>query len=104
MPEILFMVGNHYFKTCGQLPGGTTDGDDGNYHSYFENEHGEQWLFTYNRREDRVYIQGGDLGWESFGLQHIRFKVLNTEEKLWLDACLRAVGAGRLEDFVGVKQ
>ena len=98
MPEILFMVGNHH---VGQLPDtiGTVEGDDGNYHSYFENQHGEQWVFTYNRKEDRVYIYGGDLDWKPFGLQHIRYKVLNEEERLWLDACLRAVGAGKLEEF-----
>ena len=100
MPKILFMVENHHFESSGQLDT-TLDGDDGNYHSYFVNQHGEQWIFTYNRKEDMVYIQSGDLGWKtSFGLQHLRNHVFNTEEKLWLDACIHAIGVGELKQYI----
>lgn len=100
MPEILFMVGNHHVESCGQLEA-TIEGDDGNYHSYFENQHGEQWVFTYNRKDDMVHIRGGDAGWGNvFGLQHLRACVFNEEEKLWLDACIHAIRAGKLEEYL----
>jgi hypothetical protein len=37
----------------------------GDYVSYFENEHGEQWFFTRQREADHGFAYGGDLGWES---------------------------------------
>ena len=100
MPEILFLVGNHHVADSGQLEE-TLDGNDGNYHSYFENQYGEQWVFTYNRKDDMVYIRGGALGWDSvLGLQHLRAHIFSEEEKLWLNACVHAIKAGDLAEYI----
>ena len=42
----LFSVSNYHSAGCGEPP--TINGDEPGYHSYFENEHGEQSLFIYN--------------------------------------------------------
>jgi hypothetical protein len=34
------------------------------YRSYFENEHGDQWVLLYDNDQDIVYLYGGDCGWE----------------------------------------
>jgi len=96
MPEILFMVGNHHYDACGQLPGGVPvyeEKDDGIYRGYFENEHGEQWIFTYNRKDQQLVIRGGDLCWKPMTYEGITSLLLSEEEELWLKACIRAAGA-----------
>lgn len=36
----------------------------GHYVSYFENEHGEQWVFLRHQDAERATVYGGDNGWE----------------------------------------
>jgi hypothetical protein len=45
MPESLLRIRNHHSPACGVPP--TVNGDDpALYIGYFENPHGEQWVFT----------------------------------------------------------
>src|SRR5262249_11438080 len=37
----------------------------GDYVSYFENEHGEQWVFVRKHGAERGVVYGGDIDWES---------------------------------------
>ena len=62
----------------------------GHYLSYFENEYGEQWLFSHERGTDTFALTGGDVGWES--ISDLSELVLNTPEQSWVVACLWASG------------
>jgi hypothetical protein len=35
------------------------------FQSYFENEHGEQWILVHDAANDRVVVYSGDCGWEN---------------------------------------
>ena len=58
----IFIAYNRHVPSCGQPP--RIDTQDGDYHSYFENEHGEQWLFVYDRKAGTATLRGGDIGWD----------------------------------------
>ena len=52
--ERLYSVSNHHRQDAGHSP--TIDGDaPERYHGYFENRHGEQSLFVYDRNERPVH-------------------------------------------------
>ena len=60
------------------------------YLSYFENEHGEGWVFGLDS-EKRAFITGNDIDWEIIYLParptpHPGI-ILNKSEQLWLAAC-----------------
>lgn len=75
--------------------------------SYFQNEHGEQWVFRYEAG-DAATVWGGDIGWDnpvsvridgsdlshgSSELPHTWLMgewVLNQPEWLWVGACCAA--------------
>ena len=60
---------------------------------YFENPHGEQWIFTMNRQAGKATLQGGDVGWNTqFDVTNgsAADLILGREEQLWLDACWSA--------------
>jgi hypothetical protein len=62
MSEPLLSIRNHHAPACGDPP--IVNSDDPNvYIGYFENEHGEQWIFTCDRTTRRVELRGGDAGW-----------------------------------------
>lgn len=92
MSEPLLRITNHHALTCGDPP--IINSDDPNiYIGYFENTHGEQWIFTYNRKTKKAQLLGGDAGWNTRneitdavapGL------VLSAEEAKWLEACWHA--------------
>ena len=93
----LFSVSNHH-------PGGTNespniDGDNPNaYHSYFENMHGEQSLFVFRRDKKEAVLYCGDAGWQAFPVRDgiAQGLILSPDEETWLLACLKAIGATRL--------
>lgn len=62
--QMLFSVSNHHVADCGIPPGLPEDFDTGPYfRSYFQNKHGEQWLF-WRHLDTGVYgLHGGDCGW-----------------------------------------
>lgn len=97
MSEPLLRIRNHHAASCGDPP--IVDGDDPNlYIGYFENIHGEQWIFTYNRKTGEAERRGGDAGWNTRNKVtggEVPGLVLNDEESKWLAACWQAATAGR---------
>lgn len=97
MSEPLLRIRNHHAAACGDPP--IVSSDDPNlYIGYFENLHGEQWVFTYNRSTKQGELRGGDAGWNTRkevtdGI--VPGLALNAEESLWLEACWQAATAGR---------
>jgi hypothetical protein len=91
MSEPLLSIGNHHAPACGDPP--IVNGRDPSlYVGYFENEYGEQWVFTYHRETKIAELRGGDVGWTKvFEVVDGRAEiVLNAGESAWLQACWRA--------------
>ena len=95
-PLPLFFVTNGHVASSGKAP--KIDGDEaGCFFSYFENHHGEQAVLRWDHDAVGGTLWMGDCGWEepvhvdsTGGMS--RGLVLNAEEKLWLEACMKAVG------------
>jgi hypothetical protein len=95
MSKPFFTMYNRYVESCGVPPAYSNDGS-GKYYSYFENCHGEQWVFTYDPESNTGELRGGDAGWENaYIIQDGQAEalVLNAEEKMWLAACWKAATA-----------
>ncbi|MBI3466450.1 MAG: hypothetical protein HY000_25840 [Planctomycetes bacterium] len=92
----LFAVSNHHALGANQPP--SIDGDEpSTYHSYFENMHGDQSLFVYRRDTGEALVYSGDADWAAYPVVNGRAQglVLSPDEQIWLQACLRAIGAAR---------
>jgi hypothetical protein len=92
----LFVVSNHHSTDAGQAP--AIDGDEhGSYHSYFENRHGEQFVFSYQRDTGEGTLWCGDAGWEPHAVVdgRVELLVLSDEERTWLRVCWEAATFGR---------
>jgi hypothetical protein len=93
MSEALLTIRNHHSPSCGDPPIVNEESRD-TYIGYFENQHGEQWIFTWSRATGEAVLRGGDAGWNK-PWPVIDGKVnglnLNRAEQLWLEACLAAV-------------
>lgn len=92
MPEPLIKIPNHHAASCGAPQ--TVNGDDSHlYIGYFENEHGEQWIFTRDRQTDVATLRGGDIGW-STAIDVTNGPstewALSRSELAWLQTCLAA--------------
>ena len=97
--DVFLTVKNVHSENCGQPP--TFESGQG-YLSYFENEHGEQWVFALDRESGVFFLCGGDLGWESrqIGEDGLRNLVLNLPERLWVLACLQACRLSEVAETV----
>ncbi len=89
----LFAVSNHHAPHCGTPPAVTGD-EPGVYHGYFENSHGEQFVFLYRQDTGEAVVRCGDAGWEepypvTDGI--VQSLILSEEESMWLRACWKAV-------------
>ena len=97
MSEPLLQIPNKHSPSCGDPP--ILAGDDPDlYIGYFQNEFGEQWLFTFHRPSRTAELRGGDLGWaEPIPVQDgmPQDVILNGAEQAWLDACWQAAVDGR---------
>jgi hypothetical protein len=95
----LFQVLNHHSATSGRPPH-IVDLRPNQYLGYFENEHGEQAVFVYDRDSNQAVLYLGDAGWEKphavvdGGVPDL---VLSETERLWVRACWRAATANRQE-------
>lgn len=59
MSDPLLKIANHHAPSCGDPP--IVEGITGNcYIGYFENSHGEQWIFTLDRATGKATLRGGD--------------------------------------------
>jgi hypothetical protein len=92
MSEPILRIRNHHSAVCGDPP--IVNGDDpALYIGYFENPHGEQWIFTYHRKTGSAELRGGDTGWNTVHEVEdgsVRGLTLGREESAWLQACWRA--------------
>jgi hypothetical protein len=88
----IFRVTNHHTDACGAPPA-IDDSEPSRYLGYFENEHGEQAIFVYDRTRRTGTLSLGDTGWEhphavvdgvAAGV------VLGATEQAWLAACWKA--------------
>jgi hypothetical protein len=88
----IFRVTNHHTDACGAPPA-VDDSEPNRYLGYFENEHGEQTIFVYDRTRRAGMLSLGDAGWES---SHAVVEgavpgvVLGATERAWLAACWKA--------------
>lgn len=89
MSEPLLKIANHHAASCGDPP--MINGSAENcYVGYFENPHGEQWIFKLDRKTGKATLQGGDFGWNTeFDVIDgtAADLILGIEEQLWLHAC-----------------
>jgi hypothetical protein len=92
----LFSVHNHHSADCGTPP----RIDDSRYLGYFENQHGEQAVFVYDRDSSQAIVYIGDAGWDA---PHavvdgaVPDLVLSETERLWVRACWQAATANAKE-------
>ncbi len=95
----LFCVRNHHSADCG-VPPCIADLSPSQYLGYFENQHGEQVVFVYDRDSSRAMVYVGDAGWDA---PHavvdgaVPDLVLSETERLWVHACWQAATANRNE-------
>ena len=97
MSEPLLTLRNHHSLECGDPP--IVDGESGNnYIGYFENPHGEQWIYIFDREREVATLRGGDIGWNEaleVTADGAADLTLGREEELWLNACIEASGLTR---------
>jgi hypothetical protein len=95
----LFSVRNHHVAECGTPPR-IDDLRPGQYLGYFENQHGEQAVFVYDRDARQAMLYLGDTGWEK---PHkvvegaVPDLIVSETERLWVRACWQAATANRKE-------
>lgn len=95
----LFQIRNHHSADCGTPPH-IDDRSPSQYLGYFENEHGEQAVFVYDRDSRQAVLYLGDAGWET---PHVVVDgavpdlVLSETEQLWVRACWQAATTNRKE-------
>ncbi len=80
-------IPNHHSDACGVPPAITPEKQQ--YTGYFENEHGEQWVFTYDRQTRKGVLRGGDVEWQKIyevtdGTVQL---VMAENERIWLALC-----------------
>ena len=90
----LFTVSNHHVPHSGAPP--AVNGDEpGVCHGYFENSHGEQFVFLYRWDTGEAVVRCGDAGWKEVypvtdGIAE-SLTLSEEEEIAWLRACWKAV-------------
>ena len=86
-----FAVTNHHTPSSGRPPSVSAD-EPGAYHGYFENRHGEQFVFVYRHETREAVLWCGDAGWGSYAVVDGRVEslILSSEESTWLRACWEA--------------
>ena len=95
----LFAVRNHHSAECGRPPH-IDDRSPSHYLGYFENQHGEQAVFVYDRDSRQAIVYVGDAGW---GISHavvdgaVPDLILSETERLWVRACWQAAIVNRKE-------
>ena len=95
----LFSVHNHHSADCGTPPR-IDDYSPSQYLGYFENQHGEQAVFVFDRDSSQAIVYIGDAGWDA---PHavvdgaVPDVVLSETERLWLRARWQAATANRKE-------
>lgn len=92
MDDAIFTMYNNHSKSCGTPPV-VSNKKSKNYYGYFENEHGEQWIFIYNRETKKAELRGGDTEWQNIFIVNngfVKELILDSEESNWLQACWKS--------------
>jgi hypothetical protein len=95
----LFQVRNHHSAACGTPPH-MDDFRPNQYLGYFENKHGEQAVFVYDRDSNHAVLYVGDAGWETPHVVvdgNVSDLILSETERLWVRVCWQAATANRKE-------
>jgi len=90
--QAIFRVTTHHADACGAPPA-IDDSEPNHYLGYFENEHGEQAIFVYDRTRQAGTLSLGDAGWErphAVVEGAVPGVVLGATERAWLAACWKA--------------
>ena len=97
----LLEIDNRHTTGCGAPP--EVDAA-GKYVSYFENPLGEQWVLVGDLLSGKAVIYAGDCGWqrpiEVSVEQPFPRATLQETEKMWLVACLAAMGKSPFGDIL----
>jgi hypothetical protein len=96
----LLSVRNHHSAECGKPPR-IDDRGPSQYLGYFENQHGEQAVFVYDRVASHAIVYLGDAGWDTpYGVVDgaVPDLVLSETERLWVRACWQAATANAKEE------
>jgi hypothetical protein len=91
MTSPFLQIWNTHANSAGQPPTITNE-ERRTYASYFENRHGNQWAFTYDRQKKSGELRGGDCHWDTVlivrdGKVEMTRK---TDEAMWLTLCWNA--------------
>jgi hypothetical protein len=62
---LVFAAHNIHDARCGSPPRLQNTDNPALYHGYFENRHGEQFVFTFDQATGTGTVSGGDLGWSN---------------------------------------
>jgi len=96
----LLQIDNLHTPECGAPP--TVDASE-KFVSYFENRFGEQWVLVGDRASGKAVIYC-DCHWErpmEVSVDHPYPRMtLQEAEKMWLVACLAAMGGKRFDDVL----
>lgn len=94
--DVVFLARNIHTRNCGRLfePFQNAYKSVSCYLGYFQNEHGEQWLFRIVKGESIAAVRGGDISWvteatyDGFALRDSDGVILvGVEEMAWLQLC-----------------
>ena len=95
MSAPMLTIHNRHSAACGIPSAFSTEAAD-LYIGYFENRHGEQWIFTCDRATGVASLRGGDVDWSTVHVVRagrVDGLILNPEEAAWLQACWGAARA-----------
>ena len=97
----VLQIDNLHTPECGSPP--TVDAT-GKFVSYFENRFGEQWVLVGDMASGEAAVYAGDCHWAKpmeVSVDHPYPRAtLQEAEKMWLVACLAAMGNKRFDDVL----
>ena len=92
---LVFAAHNNHDPRCGRPPRLRNTADPGLYFGYYENRHGEQFVFRFDRATGTGTVWGGDLDWDeprSFTLDLLDVALRETQR-----LAAQVAGLGRTE-------
>ena len=112
--RLVFSAHDTHHERCGAPPRLRNTDNPGLYYGYFENRHGEQFVFTFDRATGTGTVSGGDLGWGdpqtvTLGLldealrstQDLAAQVTGSDARAKLPVIDAALALGRLTGLTG---
>ncbi|MEM1121537.1 MAG: hypothetical protein AAGJ18_13895, partial [Bacteroidota bacterium] len=95
----VFTIDNNHIADSGKIPKLDTEGK---YKGYYENMHGEQFIFLGDQKTGKAIVRGGDFGWETeieifTGMQGGKW-IFSNEEILWISHCYSTMTGLKLEE------